>query len=1540
MSESCAQRISKTAQLCMIVFPNSKLRAFTPPKSMLAFLLACCFSGQACKLQSRPTKVTPDDIGSFLGGSRPVYLRMYSAGCQRALESDRGWKMAAEMYPQMEFLEMDCLKHDTASLDLCRQYQEKACGSYSPSATHIIFMPGEKEPSSSSCARGGGSDGDPGDYVWQLSHAMQIGHVGFLKMLGPELTDEFIASKEYTFMVLHNSDCAEDSSFLGKWVDAVSQDSAPVPFATSDVAFGRLDCSKFQSECDRWTDIIPSVVVHRKISDGSFAKLIKTSSNDVAAVIESAKSELKDLTTGTPLPNAPSPTTPTPDTPENDAEYEVLRNEALENRSVESIMELYRSFNSTFAGSSWIGEMTNLNNCVLGESNTDDRKQAIVNVNVVRSMAGIDGVTLNDERYMAGCQRTALVLHKLGYLTTEPNVERTDICVNGEKSTVTEYAKNGVLIQNVESISSSIADCLNEEDEASWSSVGRRRWLLNPNLKEIGFGFVPRLDYPTNEQDVVEGRIGVAVIYSEPPFDEDYSSQVNFVSWPSAGPFPADLLPPVWHVSSRVFRNASVSKSVIKVAVTRDDGKSIPVKAYFLNREYLGTPDALLLQMDDLYKELCAPGRKVHVEIWVTNEKIKLDYWFTVFDLKSEVKLCLYNANENVCSDYETGYKFGSESYGQISSVITSSQSERASLFVAEEITGSLDFSNPVEYFLTGAPISGSISVGNQARVHVEDASLTTVTVNWDISSNAAGQLLTGGKAKELLIQPSTIPEAWSKEYRGVDVYKGQAIVPKFVGDEIQENSNGYVFFGSYISGTVVGVSLSSMKSVLVLRTGTCEGLGGEAEDRDTHEIWDLQLEGLGKYLDKRKTVRWYICDKDWDGLINKSIFPDDRYQDYEIIVSCTPTVQQRLITFTYDPSMEKTIRTITFEDHSSKPAGNLFRIVTADNTHIVRHTGISIKYSVTIINRDSAVWIPNIKEDDTGSYDQELASNDTDSVECYIYGGETDKQCEFDISQEPAAVEWFRFKTSGTSVTTTLRNADTPVLPNQFLPSPGTEGTPITLTANVYDGVEKKLLPFIQDDVMNGPIVIENYQDITLKANWDALSGITYVNVGKVTLNLQGKRTYPEILVDEPGAWSSYLSSVDGMTIESLKVTSDSDVQADNAEVTNLQTSSSSCKLSGLTVTTQWDLLDSIVTIADAKVQGTLKAKRTDRYPLIIVEGNTDFSPTKIEYDMGYEESGANLLELTTETTTLVSGISSEQCNSIKDHVSLINAPYFKAICSDDGSLQISRTFDDGKNQDTGKAPGPYPPTPLPPPVNIVGDVVWPSIDAVPAQIVINNNASLSVQGGLEYTVFTVEIASSANVVATNMIVADKLKLTGASRISAAKNSRIMIVDSQTKVEFTVVDGEVPCADFGEVGFQSPQPAMFLIELASKVEDSHVIAKGRTLDCLKWLRMINVSGPYKDTVSFKCEKTDGSQSSILSDLLDEWAVIMEENEEDEDDGSPMSPGLITGILITLLVAVGLGVAISVYCVRKRRTANRIRIESRRISSSRDPTEI
>ena len=110
-------------------------------------------------------------------------------------------------------------------------------------------------------------------------------------------------------------------------------------------------------------------------------------------------------------------------------------------------------------------------------------------------------------------------------------------------------------------------------------------------------------------------------------------------------------------MSSSIFRNSSVTKDDIKVRVSRDDGQELRVETYFLNHEYLGTPDALLLRMGNEVKEHCGAGRRVHVEVWVTNHKIKLEYWFTLFDSKNEAKFCLYNGDSSVCDSYEDGYK-------------------------------------------------------------------------------------------------------------------------------------------------------------------------------------------------------------------------------------------------------------------------------------------------------------------------------------------------------------------------------------------------------------------------------------------------------------------------------------------------------------------------------------------------------------------------------------------------------------------------------------------------------------------------------------------------------------------------------------------------------------------------------------------------------------------------------------------------------------------------------------------------------------------
>ena len=439
-------------------------------------------------------------------------------------------------------------------------------------------------------------------------------------------------------------------------------------------------------------------------------------------------------------------------------------------------------------------------------------------------------------------------------------------------------------------------------------------------------------------------------------------------------------------------------------------------------------------------------------------------------------------------------------------------------------------------------------------------------------------------------------------------------------------------------------------------------------------------------------------------------------------------------------------------------------------------------------------------------------------------------------------------------------------------------------------------------------PMVVENYQDITLEVNGDMLENITYFNVGKVTLDLGSKKAFNEIAVTEPGAWTSYLSSVAGITINSLKVSTDATVQAENAEATNLVTDKASCKLTGISVTDTWDLSDSFVTLSGAKVTSKVKVKRNSRFPHIIVEdgASTTFNPSNIEYDMGFTSS-SKLLDLVVETTTLVSGITKQTCDSLVGKVTLTNAPQFEAKCADDGSLQVTRTIEDGANQDIDTV------VTLPPAQEITETTVWQSTSEIPENIKVESQVSLSMAGGLNFEVTRIEVGSTGKVTAQNMAVTTELDMSGGASLSAAEGSKITITNRQTNVKLAVKDGQAPTLDLGMIGEYSAVPAAISVTVDEKIKGTTSIIKGRTLNCEDWLGVIQTSGSRAGDVSFRCEKTQSSQAHLLANVLDEWAVMM------DSKGGGLSPGAIAGIVIAVLLIAGVAVGLAVFFIRKRK---------------------
>ena len=1478
-----------------------------------------------------------------------MFLRMIFSGCEYAAESYLGWQAAAEMYPQISFIELDCLK-DGNGLEVCNKYQAEAQGKSSNSGTaspfHVLFRAGETSPIEKAWCTVGSKGGDPSVYVNLISDYLKQGHVEFLKMLTSDSTDSFVKLSTYTVMVLADTSCQEDSTFLGAWATAVSQDLAPIP--PSDISYGRLDCGLFPEECARWSDVVPAAVFHKQ-DNGKYKKLVVTSVSDLGVVVESAKSQL-DAEASANLPPAAQVTPVNPEQPEGD--YQVLQNTELQNRKLEDIKKLYKGYQAEWNGQkpAWEGTMNSLEKCDVGTSNKDDREQATINANIMRQLAGVDALALNDDKFLDGCQRTALVLHKIGYVTHYPNVDRTDVCIEGQKSVVAEYAEKSNLAQNCASATRSIGLFMEDLGEENAQALGHRRWILNPNVKEIGFGLAPQRSYPTGDKlgeiNINQARPSIVVMRITTPDDQPYT-KVNFISWPSAGPFPTEQVPPIWHVSCNLFRDATISKDDVKIRVTREDQKNIPVKAHFFNRQYMGTPDALIMQMDDNVKDLCSTGHTVHVEIWVTSKKQKIDYSFTLFDLQKEEKVCLY-ADKAVSCPKEYTTKYGRGNYGNVAQAMT--DAKRVVVHVGEPISGPIDWSTVDGHlFVTGQSITGKVTVGPSTVLEIANPENCEVVVKWDLPSKKAGQFITAGKPKSITVDvssPVSLEESES-QYTRVDVYNGQTMSVAFTCSDtikdVVEVTYGYVFLGGYVNGSTVGVSASYMSHVLALRTGVCSSEPEDESYKRAIVIEDLKTDGLGKNMPPKKLVRWFICDNlnvNYGGTakkyyIDSSIFPSDRYQDYEIVCATGQGGEaQDLLNFKYESSMEKTIRTIKFTQVVS-PSQTQLNVEAADGTYIIRHPGFTINMQVyTGTNRNVYIPLLNAQSSDR-TFAKELPSvtdtfKDGTGKDCYCDVTGSGSSCEFTAgggngcSQIYPAYLWYRMKTTGISSVSSLFYTDDSNgygYPHQFFPESGKEATPVTLQVSEQYGQVFRM-PYVDKNGLLHRVVVENYQDLTLDVNASGLRGITYYNVGKVTLKLGGKQSYEEIAVTEPGAWTSYLSSVDGIAIKSLKVTSDANVQANNVEATNLVTTNASCTLNGIKVTSKWDVTDSFVTLSGAHVESDLRFRRTSRFPRITIDDKTQFNPKSIEYDMGFSTSSSKLLELVTQTTTLVSGITSEQCKSLVDKVVLQNAPAFTAVCADDGSLQVTRTIDDGLYNDFGT---------LSPVEEVNEDKVWQPAD-VPNNIKVDKEVSLSVVGGLNFWIGRVEVGSSGKVTATNMEIRNELTLSGGASLKAAEGSKITIQDRQTVVNVAVKDGKAPSVDLGGIGEYSSVPAAIQVTVDESLKDDTTLVKGRKLNCEEWLKVIKTSGSKAGDVSFKCEKTGEAQAKLLADsMLEEWAVIM------ETKGGGLPGGAIAAIVIVVLLVIGAAIGLSIFFVRRRGKRIVMRKNSERVQSQVEP---
>ncbi len=193
-------------------------------------------------------------------------------------------------------------------------------------------------------------------------------------------------------------------------------------------------------------------------------------------------------------------------------------------------------------------------------------------LNFYRYCATVGQVTLDTNLCYGdeGGQYGAVVLAANDFLThypTQPDDMPSDFYNKGYKATTSSNISKRTGYDKNNSFRQSIYGCMNDKNSTSnLTSMGHRRWFLNPSLGKVGFGYA-------------ESAWGSSYIVNK-VFDRSATyGDYDFIAWPASGYFPNDIFDTTtpWSVTlnpAKFNTSASVLNSAV-VKITREsDGKS------------------------------------------------------------------------------------------------------------------------------------------------------------------------------------------------------------------------------------------------------------------------------------------------------------------------------------------------------------------------------------------------------------------------------------------------------------------------------------------------------------------------------------------------------------------------------------------------------------------------------------------------------------------------------------------------------------------------------------------------------------------------------------------------------------------------------------------------------------------------------------------------------------------------------------------------------------------------------------------------------
>lgn len=271
-----------------------------------------------------------------------------------------------------------------------------------------------------------------------------------------------------------------------------------------------------------------------------------------------------------------------------------------------------------------------------GRASAANRQSALMELNMYRLIAGITPV-VESEELSNEAQHGAVLLAAVNQLTHYPSqpADMDDEFYNtGYRATSSSNLSAGyVRVEN------GVDGCMRDSNGSNLTSVGHRRWFLNPKMLYVGFG------------QAQTSASGYGRYYAYKVFDDSNEKlDHDFVSWPSSGNFPIELatskIP--WSISLNRQRYETPSLETVVVEITNpageveifsaaDNGTDLTgaAKYYNVNTGGYGEGPCIICNFGSNYASYVQPGnyrvKVTGLKSKETGEPVTIEYQTNMF---------------------------------------------------------------------------------------------------------------------------------------------------------------------------------------------------------------------------------------------------------------------------------------------------------------------------------------------------------------------------------------------------------------------------------------------------------------------------------------------------------------------------------------------------------------------------------------------------------------------------------------------------------------------------------------------------------------------------------------------------------------------------------------------------------------------------------------------------------------------------------------------------------------------------------------------